>query len=116
MLTIAGTRTRSEGVTPTSGEKQLVRADGTESTPSVTVKILDFGLARLQADETTGELTSDNQVMGTVDYMAPEQATDTHNVDIRAEYLQHSRMHVLQVFDGKAPCSGRLSMSTIRPS
>jgi len=50
------------------------------------VKILDLGLARLQrAAESTSSLTSFGQVMGTADYMAPEQASDCHNVDIRAD-------------------------------
>jgi len=54
---------------------------------SAMVKILDFGLALLHsryADEAT-ELTSDGQIMGTLDYMAPEQGMDSHDVDIRAD-------------------------------
>lgn len=45
------------------------------------VKILDLGLALLQgAPAGDGELTRLEQVMGTTDYMAPEQAGDSHGV------------------------------------
>ncbi len=49
-----------------------------------TVKILDFGLAALTA-ESGGGLTEANVVMGTPEYMAPEQAEDSHKADIRAD-------------------------------
>ncbi|MBA4188657.1 MAG: hypothetical protein C0467_11720 [Planctomycetaceae bacterium] len=51
------------------------------------VKILDFGLVRSEADE-TGELTRqavDRSILGTEDYIAPEQAVDSSTVDIRAD-------------------------------
>ncbi|MDX1944308.1 MAG: protein kinase [Pirellulaceae bacterium] len=48
-----------------------------------TVKILDMGLARLDAGD--GELTQSGQVMGTIDYMAPEQALETKNADARSD-------------------------------
>jgi serine/threonine protein kinase len=51
------------------------------------VKILDLGLALLKDADASGdrELTSPGQVMGTWDFMAPEQTRDSHKVDIRAD-------------------------------
>jgi serine/threonine protein kinase len=49
-----------------------------------TVKVLDLGLARLLA-EGTEPLTGSSDPLGTADYLAPEQATDSHAADIRAD-------------------------------
>ncbi len=52
------------------------------------VKVLDLGLARLRSANEAGDLerlTNPGQVMGTVHFMAPEQATETRAVDIRAD-------------------------------
>jgi len=50
------------------------------------LKILDLGLARLQKSAAEGEeLTGTGQMMGTSDYIAPEQALESHTVDIRAD-------------------------------
>jgi serine/threonine protein kinase len=56
-------------------------------TPAGQVKILDFGLARFvrEAGSETGAVTALGMIMGTPDYMAPEQASDAHQVDIRAD-------------------------------
>lgn len=57
----------------------LVRKDGK-------VKILDLGLA-LFADDAQSSLTIDynDKVLGTADYLAPEQALNSHAVDQRAD-------------------------------
>ncbi|MBY0524041.1 MAG: serine/threonine protein kinase [Gemmataceae bacterium] len=58
---------------------------------SPTIKILDFGLARLHSMGPNGEpggdsiMAAENTVLGTPDYLSPEQARNLHNVDIRAD-------------------------------
>ena len=49
-------------------------------------RILDMGLARLESDgaEPT-QLTETGRIMGTVDFMAPEQAMDSSTVNARAD-------------------------------
>ena len=51
------------------------------------LKILDMGLARLESSADPGqtELTGSGQIMGTVDYIAPEQAENTKHADQRAD-------------------------------
>jgi serine/threonine protein kinase len=53
---------------------------------SGTVKILDLGLVRIfQSDDGLTRGQNFRYVLGTLDYQAPEQAVDSHNVDIRAD-------------------------------
>ncbi len=52
-----------------------------------TVKILDMGLARIlsAAGSERTDLTGSGQIMGTADFMAPEQALNTKKADHRAD-------------------------------
>lgn len=49
------------------------------------VKILDFGLARFGSESNGASLTEPGTVLGTPDYIAPEQARDARQADIRAD-------------------------------
>ena len=74
--------------------------------PDGEVKILDLGLALLRSEPSNrGDLTDTGQAMGTADYMAPEQTSDSHAVDIRADIysLGCTLYHLLA---GKPPYSG----------
>ncbi|MEM7313787.1 MAG: serine/threonine-protein kinase, partial [Planctomycetota bacterium] len=72
-----------------------------------TVKLLDMGLALLDAQHTLPirDLTSTGQMMGTLDYMAPEQGTDSHAVDIRADIYSLGAAFY-KLLTGHAPFSG----------
>jgi serine/threonine protein kinase/WD40 repeat protein len=50
-----------------------------------TVKILDMGLARFHGGEREKGITQTGQVIGTPDYLAPEQAMDSRAADIRSD-------------------------------
>jgi len=46
-------------------------------------RLIDFGVARLATS--CAALTSSGQLLGTLDYLAPEQASNAHEIDIRAD-------------------------------
>ncbi len=71
------------------------------------VKILDMGLALLDEPHIAEgkELTQSGQLMGTIDYMAPEQGTDTHHVDIRADIYSLGAT-LYKLLTGSAPFAG----------
>jgi serine/threonine protein kinase len=70
------------------------------------VKLLDLGLARLRADDPeAGAVTGVGDVMGTPDYMAPEQRLDSHRVDIRADVYSLG-CTLYELLAGRAPFAG----------
>src|SRR5262249_10843983 len=85
----------------------LMLARAAQSGAPPTVKVLDLGLALLNDGhvEAAGELTSTGQVMGTIDYMAPEQGTDTHMVDIRADIYSLGAT-LYKLLTGQVPFAG----------
>jgi serine/threonine protein kinase len=77
------------------------------------VKILDFGLAQIGPwDEATAELTTVGQLMGTIDYMAPEQAERADSVDYRAD-LYSLGATLFRLLCGRAPLATTPDLSPL---
>ncbi len=77
------------------------------------VKVADLGLARFNNLEGAGGgITQAGRILGTVDYMPPEQAIDSAGVDHRADiYSLGATLHYLLL--GRPPYQGQTMMATL---
>jgi len=101
-----------------ANEKGLVHRDikpgniivgvGSDRGPPV-AKILDFGLARFEDQSGQTKLTKLGNVLGTVDYISPEQAGDAREVDTRADIFSLG-CALFYVLTGKPPFEGATAM------
>ena len=77
------------------------------------VKILDFGLARYEAEEERRtRLTKIGSLLGTVDYIAPEQAHDARSVDVRAD-IYSLGCSFFFILTGEPPFHGETALERI---
>jgi serine/threonine protein kinase len=93
--------------------------DGAEAdnTLSATVKILDIGLGRAMFDESAPDmdnmqLTTEGAVLGTPDYLAPEQARDAHKADIRADIYSAGCL-LYHLIGGQVPFPAKNALQVI---
>jgi serine/threonine protein kinase/WD40 repeat protein len=82
----------------------LARASGKGN--KAIVKVLDFGLAKVTSEgQADSGLTREGQMLGTPDYIAPEQIRDAQSADIRADiYSLGCTLYYL--LTGKPPFTG----------
>ncbi|MBW3539386.1 MAG: serine/threonine protein kinase [Planctomycetes bacterium] len=79
----------------------LIQGDGS-------VKLTDFGLARSLDETTEAGITRDGTTVGTVDYMAPEQARDSKAADIRSD-IYSLGCTWYQMLTGQPPYEGSIT-------
>jgi serine/threonine protein kinase len=99
-------------------EARLVHRDVKPSnlilTPKGVIKILDMGLVRVLADDAApGEaITQAGTVLGTPDYMAPEQAQDSRQIDIRSDLYSLGCVFYF-LLAGRPPFAGGTTMQKL---
>jgi WD40 repeat protein/serine/threonine protein kinase len=87
------------------GNLLLAREPGKDGAP--VVKLLDLGLARVNFPDTddANTLTCEGEVVGTPDFLAPEQARNAHRADIRADVYSLG-CTLFFLLTGRAPFAG----------
>ncbi len=101
-------------------------------TESGRVKVVDLGLARRDVTDSIGDITVAGTTLGTFDYIAPEQARDPRNADIRSDiyslgctmyhmltghppYPEGTALQKLLDHQGKSPPNPRSINASISP-
>jgi serine/threonine-protein kinase len=93
----------------------IVRSSGSHSEAAPLVKLLDMGLARVcgpLGDDGSEPLTQIHAVLGTPDFIAPEQARSAREVDIRSD-LYSLGCTFYYVLTGRVPFPAETAMEKL---
>jgi serine/threonine protein kinase/WD40 repeat protein len=101
-------------------EKNLIHRDIKPSNLMLTrdgkedrIKILDFGLVRSTSDiSNASDMTVDGRILGTVEFMAPEQALNASQADIRSD-IYSLGCTLFFLLTGKPPFSTGNALATL---
>ncbi|MBN2447831.1 MAG: serine/threonine protein kinase [Phycisphaerae bacterium] len=96
---------------PTDGTPRVQAILPEDLPPDPFVKISDFGLARLESSQT--QLTMAHSVLGTPEYMSPEQARGASNIDVRSD-LYAVGVVLYEMLTGSTPFKADTPTATLR--
>ena len=84
-----------------------------DDSPGFTVKLLDFGVAKLLGERGQSELiTQTGNLLGTLNYMSPEQLNGSHSVDARADIWALGVM-AFECLTGELPIASASTLDVI---
>lgn len=75
------------------------------------VRLMDFGIAKLGESETGGPMTVTGQILGTPEYMCPEQIRG-EKIDVRID-IYALGVVIFEIFSGRVPFKGQTPVATI---
>jgi serine/threonine protein kinase len=75
------------------------------------VRLMDFGIAKIEGSGTSGGLTTTGQIMGTPEYMSPEQCLG-ERIDNRSD-LYAAGIVIYEMFTGQVPFKGDTPVATL---
>jgi serine/threonine protein kinase len=92
----------------------LIPRSDSDQPSDILVKIADFGLARLQNknSDNTIQLRPEAGVLGTPDFISPEQSRDIHSTDIRSDLYSLGCTFYLTLA-GRVPVLGETAMEKL---
>ena len=101
----------SPGASDERSEAERTEQNPPEAPARVGVKIVDFGLARMRGSQT--QLTLADSVLGTPEYMSPEQARGDEDIDHRTD-LYSAGVVLYELLTGHTPFKADTPTATIR--
>ncbi len=75
------------------------------------VRLMDFGIAKVESSGTSGGLTTTGQIMGTPEYMSPEQCLG-EKIDYRSD-IYAAGIVTYETFTGQVPFKGDTPVATL---
>lgn len=79
---------------------------------SLRVKLLDFGLAKVVAEEAAPQLTQTGEFLGTLQYASPEQVSDARSADPRSDVYGIGAV-LFAMVTGRSPASARTASEVL---
>jgi serine/threonine protein kinase/cytochrome c-type biogenesis protein CcmH/NrfG len=104
-----------EGLAHAHGHRLIhrdIKPDNLLITPEPRIKIADFGLVRRITGTTSEEITYLGDIVGTPQYMAPEQANGLDDIDHRCD-LYSLGITLFELICGRPPFEGRSAMEVM---